>query len=79
MKWQEIQPKCSLLKNVKVYDASFFDFDNDGFLDLIIAGESGEQGGQGIFLYHNDGKGNFTDVSRFASGRAQIRQQIARI
>jgi DNA-binding SARP family transcriptional activator len=53
----------SALQHVKVYDAKFFDFDNDGFQDLIIAGESEVKGGRGIFLYHNDGKGNFTDVS----------------
>ena len=30
----------SAIQRVKAYDASFFDFDNDGFLDLFIAGES---------------------------------------
>ena len=54
----------SSLRNIKVYDASFLDFDNDGFLDLLIAGESSEKEGRGLFLYHNDGKGNYTDVSR---------------
>jgi len=53
----------SSLRNVKAYDAIFLDFDNDGFLDLFIAGESVEKDGQGVFLYHNDGKGNFKDVS----------------
>ena len=53
----------SALQHVKVYDAKFFDFDNDGFQDLIIAGESEVKGSRGVFLYHNDGKGNFTDVS----------------
>ena len=52
------------LKNVKANDASFLDFDNDGFLDLLIAGESAEKDGKGVFLYHNDGKENFTDVSQ---------------
>ncbi len=33
----------SALQHVKVYDAKFFDFDNDGFQDLIIAGESEEK------------------------------------
>jgi len=42
---------------------SFFDFDNDGFLDLIIAGEPADIKGRGVVLYHNDGQGNFTDVS----------------
>ncbi len=47
----------SLLKNVKVYDASFLDFDNDGFLDIIVAGEPVLNGGKGLFLFHNEGKG----------------------
>lgn len=54
----------SALQHIKAYDASFFDFDNDGFQDLIVTGESEEKGGRGLFLYHNDGKGNFEDVSR---------------
>ncbi len=54
----------SLLKNVKVHDASFLDFDNDGFLDIIVVGEPVVHGGKGIFLFHNEGKGKFIDVSR---------------
>ena len=64
----------SALKNVKVYDAAFLDFDNDGFLDLLIAGESSEKDGKGVFLYHNDGKGNFTDVSNLLPDGFEIRQ-----
>ncbi len=51
------------LQSVKAFDAEFFDFDNDGFLDIIISGESKQSGGRGLFLYHNDGSGKFTDVS----------------
>lgn len=65
------------LKRIKAYDAAFFDFDNDGFLDLIIAGESIEKGGRGIFLYHNDGKGNFTDVSRLLPEEPKSGKKIA--
>jgi tetratricopeptide (TPR) repeat protein len=67
----------SAMKNIKAYDASFFDFDNDGFLDLIIAGESNEKGGRGLFLYHNDGKGNFTDVSRLLPEEPKSGKEIA--
>ena len=28
------------LKNVRVSDAELFDFDNDGYLDLLVVGES---------------------------------------
>ena len=51
------------LQSIKAFDAEFFDFDNDGFLDIIITGESKQNGGRGLFLYHNDGSGKFTDVS----------------
>ena len=67
----------SALQHVKAYDASFFDFDNDGFLDLFIAGESAEKGGRGLFLYHNDGKGKFTDVSDLLPEEVKSGRQIA--
>ena len=65
------------LKNVKANDASFFDFDNDGFLDLLIAGESAEKDGKGVFLYHNDGKGNFTDVAQLLPEELKSGSNIA--
>ncbi|MCX6321064.1 MAG: FG-GAP-like repeat-containing protein [Bacteroidia bacterium] len=67
----------SAIQHVKAYDASFFDFDNDGFLDLLIAGESEEKGGRGLFLFHNDGKGNFTDVSKLLPEEPKSGKQIA--
>jgi len=47
------------LQNVRAYDASFLDFDNDGYLDLLVVGTSDSAGGNGVFLYHNDGTGKF--------------------
>jgi Tfp pilus assembly protein PilF len=67
----------SALQHVKAYDAKFFDFDNDGFQDLIIAGESEEKGSRGIFLYHNDGKRNFENVSRLLPEEPKSGRQIA--
>jgi len=45
------------LKNVRVNDAELFDFDNDGYLDLLVVGESAQSDGKGVFLYHSDGSG----------------------
>jgi tetratricopeptide (TPR) repeat protein len=65
------------IQHIKAYDAKFFDFDNDGYQDLIIAGESEEKGGRGLILYHNDGKGNFTDVSNLLPEEPKSGRQIA--
>ncbi|HJZ40520.1 MAG TPA: CRTAC1 family protein, partial [Bacteroidales bacterium] len=65
------------LADVRGFDASFIDFDNDGFLDLLIAGESTQQGGRGLFLYHNDGAGGFTDVSHLLPENVTSGRQLA--
>ena len=44
-------------------DAHFFDYDNDGFLDLFLIGSSDAEIVRGVRLYRNDGTGRFTDVS----------------
>ncbi len=66
----------SALQHVSGHDASFFDFDNDGYLDLMIAGES-KNNGRGLLLYHNDGKGNFADVSHLLPENLRSGRQIA--
>lgn len=38
-------------------DAEFLDYDNDGWLDLVVAGR------RGLLLFHNDGRGSFEDRS----------------
>ncbi|MCG8306487.1 MAG: FG-GAP-like repeat-containing protein [Cytophagales bacterium] len=53
-----------VLKSLKGYDATFFDFDNDGHLDILVIGAPVEAGGKGAYLFHNDGWGNFEDESR---------------
>ncbi|MEZ5071614.1 MAG: FG-GAP-like repeat-containing protein [Bacteroidales bacterium] len=44
------------LNAIRVHDADFIDFDNDGYLDLLAVGESPD-GGPAAFLYHGDGQG----------------------
>ncbi len=61
---------------VKTNDITFFDFDNDGFSDLLIAGEASVDGGNGLFLYHNDGKGNFSNVSHLLPEKVKSIRQI---
>ena len=51
------------LKDVSVFDVKFVDFDNDGFLDILIAGKAYKKEGRGLFLFHNERDGNFTNVS----------------
>jgi tetratricopeptide (TPR) repeat protein len=65
------------LQNVRTYDAKFFDFDNDGFQDIIAAGEPEVKDGRGLLIYHNDGKGSFEDVSRLLPEEPKSARQIS--
>jgi len=51
------------LRGVVGLDAAFFDFDNDGFLDLVVVGKPAVPNGRGVFLFRNDAKGRFEDYS----------------
>jgi hypothetical protein len=51
------------LRGVAGLDAAFFDFDNDGWLDLIVVGKPATLGGRGVFLFRNDPTRGFEDYS----------------
>lgn len=55
------------MKSTKVHDVTFLDFNNDGYLDILVVGEELEIGKRSIFLFHNDGRGYFTDMSKLLS------------
>ena len=66
-------PRKDYLLEIAGNGAAFFDYDNDGDLDLLIANGSTfarlrEGGDPMLVLYENDGGGRFTDVT----GRARL-------
>ncbi len=53
------------IKEIAGLDGAFFDADNDGFLDLLVAGASKDtaQKGAGLWLFYNNGEGRYLDAS----------------
>ncbi len=60
---QDTRPTAvmSRLSTTPVHDAEFFDFDNDGFLDLLVAVGEGAAGG--VLLFRNEGPGQFAELA----------------
>ncbi len=56
--YENIAPRLGLDKTLAGRGTVVFDYNNDGFLDIAIAGQHG-----GCNLYRNNGDGTFTDVS----------------
>jgi tetratricopeptide (TPR) repeat protein len=67
----------NLLQGIKVYDATFFDFDNDGRLDLLVAGVSEDNTKRGIRLFHNDSTKGFSDATYLLPQTATEAHHIA--
>ncbi|MEP7142013.1 MAG: FG-GAP-like repeat-containing protein, partial [Ferruginibacter sp.] len=65
------------LKGVAVHDAVFFDFDNDGHQDLLIAGESNNNAVRGVQLFHNDSTKGFSNVDYLLPANALSGHHIA--
>ena len=61
-------PALSEVQDLAGLGAAFFDYDNDGHLDLLTVGERTGGSGRGAVLFRNDGTGRFEDASRFLPG-----------
>ncbi|MCK4754713.1 MAG: VCBS repeat-containing protein, partial [Calditrichia bacterium] len=59
-------------------DASFFDADNDGYLDLLVAGKSNEISAKrnGLWLFYNNGEGKFLDASSLLPELSEAGSQV---
>ena len=62
------------LGNANIQDASFFDFDNDGYMDLLVAGANSNASSQSVFLFHNDASKGFSNVSHLLPRGLQANQ-----
>ena len=65
------------LGQLRVFDATFFDFDNDGWLDLLVTGEPIEETGRGVLLFRNGAPGRFDDVSSLLPDDLPAGQRVA--
>ncbi|WKK66675.1 FG-GAP-like repeat-containing protein [Lutimonas zeaxanthinifaciens] len=52
------------IENLHLHDALFFDFDNDGFQDILATGEMDDPQKSGLMLFHSDGSGGFENISQ---------------
>ena len=66
----------SSLRGVPLRDATFFDYDNDGWLDLLAVGEPSDPTGRGVFLFRNVAPGQFDDVSGILPEDLASAQQV---
>jgi hypothetical protein len=58
VEFEDIAPRIGLDKTSAGRGIAIFDYDNDGYLDIMIAAAHG-----GCNLYHNNGDGTFSDAS----------------
>ena len=51
-------------------DANFFDYNNDGYLDILIVGEIKDsiKNSTGLHLYYNNRKGHFINATELIPG-----------
>ncbi len=65
-----------ILNGKKGNDAQFYDLDNDGHLDIILAVEGSEGHQSGLYLFHNDSIGKFSDATDIIPGTINEVQKI---
>jgi tetratricopeptide (TPR) repeat protein len=67
------------LRGITASDATFIDYDNDGWLDLIVAGASGSATSPGLLLLHNEGNGTFADRSNVLPSTVQSGAEVSAV
>jgi hypothetical protein len=72
----DVSAQAGLADPIKSFPTWFFDYDNDGFLDVLVTGYTSTMreiaadalsmphAGERSRLYHNDGNGKFSDVTK---------------
>ena len=60
-----------VLRSTPGSSATFVDYDNDGWLDLLVVGKKTGAGSSGSFLFRNDGTGRFLDRSTLIPAAAR--------
>jgi hypothetical protein len=65
------------LKGIKVRQAAFIDYDNDGQKDIIIAGLNDDPSKKGVRLFHNEGTKGFSDVTSLLPANLTQAYQLA--
>ncbi len=59
--YQEVGIESNLYDNVQTWSSAWGDYDNDGWMDVIVGASSFTNGGHKVM--HNNGDGTFTDVT----------------
>ena len=61
--FDDVTESAGLMSLHPTQTAVWFDYDNDGFLDLFVGHESSVLGKHPSQLFHNNGDGTFTDIA----------------
>ena len=67
------------LRTLGARAAVFCDFDNDGFLDLVVVGAPTKPGARGVYLFRNDQAGRFTDHSSILPDDLHAARRVAAV